>query len=413
MTPTLFLQHLVNALSLGSLYALIAIGYTMVYGILRLINFAHGDVFMLGAYLAFYSAASFVLPWWATLLLALFVTAAFGIGLERVAYRPLRDSPRISVMISAIGASFLIENVGIVVFGGRPKGVTVPAVMDVKLELGGVSMMSVSVVIPAMLLVADWYPLGRWRRGNVRQVLIEKVPYLVLSAAITIFMLGGLLFFLGGGDLKQIAILTIVALIVVFLVVKVSSTGQNRMENFLMGLQDLTKASDHVMYSFEAIVKGGWFGVGLGLASTKLVGLPFAPTDSIFAVIAEELGLAGVIGTVTLYALLVWRGLRIAQRSPDMLGSLLASGLTLWIAIEAVINMLVMVGLMPFAGNALPFISYGGSNLVSTFLAIGILMSVSRHIQPQTETEEWRNLGASLDLRRRNRRRSVSRISRP
>ena len=151
--------------------------------------------------------------------------------------------------------------------------------------------------------------------------------------------------------------------------------------------------------------------MGAILAGCRAVPVP--PTDSIFAVIAEELGLAGVIGTVTLYALLVWRGLRIAQRSPDMLGSLLASGLTLWIAIEAVINMLVMVGLMPFAGNALPFISYGGSNLVSTFLAIGILMSVSRHIQPQTETEEWRNLGASLDLRRRNRRRSVSRTSRP
>src|SRR5512143_529678 len=133
MTLALFLQHLANALSLGSLYALIAIGYTMVYGILRLINFAHGDVFMLGAYLAFYAAASFLLPWWATLFLALVVTAAFGIGLERVAYRPLRDSPKISVMISAIGASFLIENVGIVLFGGRPKGVPIPDVMNVKL----------------------------------------------------------------------------------------------------------------------------------------------------------------------------------------------------------------------------------------------------------------------------------------
>src|SRR5690242_14857959 len=109
MTLALFLQHLANALSLGSLYALIAIGYTMVYGILRLINFAHGDVFMLGAYVAFYLAALLVLPWWATFLVAIVFTAALGVVLERVAYRPLRDSPRISVMISAIGASFLIE----------------------------------------------------------------------------------------------------------------------------------------------------------------------------------------------------------------------------------------------------------------------------------------------------------------
>ncbi|WP_242333735.1 MULTISPECIES: branched-chain amino acid ABC transporter permease [Anaeromyxobacter] len=153
MTLALFLQHLANALSLGSLYALIAIGYTMVYGILRLINFAHGDVFMLGAYLAFYAVATFLLPWWAAFLLAILVTALFGVVLERVAYRPLRDSPRISVMISAIGASFLIENVGIVVFGGRPKGVLVPDVMNVKLGLGGVSVMSVSVVIPVLTFV--------------------------------------------------------------------------------------------------------------------------------------------------------------------------------------------------------------------------------------------------------------------
>jgi branched-chain amino acid transport system permease protein len=160
MTLALFLQHLANALSLGSLYALIAIGYTMVYGILRLINFAHGDVFMLGAYLAFYCVAIFMLPWWATFVIAILLTAAFGVLLERVAYRPLRDSPRISVMISAIGASFLIENVAVVLFGGRPKGVTVPDVLDVKVALGSVSVMSISLVIPvftfAILAVLLW-----------------------------------------------------------------------------------------------------------------------------------------------------------------------------------------------------------------------------------------------------------------
>jgi branched-chain amino acid transport system permease protein len=150
MTLATFLQHLANALALGSLYALVAIGYTMVYGILRLINFAHGDVFMLGAYLAFYLVGVFLLPWWATFVVAILLTAAFGVALERVAYRPLRDSPRISVMISAIGASFLIENVAVVLFGGRPKGVAVPPVLDVKLSLGSVSVMSVSLVIPAL-----------------------------------------------------------------------------------------------------------------------------------------------------------------------------------------------------------------------------------------------------------------------
>jgi cell division protein FtsW len=108
----------------------------------------------------------------------------------------------------------------------------------------------------------------------------------------------------------------------------------------------------------------------------------------------------------------LWRGLRIAFKAPDMLGSLLASGLTLWIGTEALINILAMLNLAPFAGNALPFISYGGSNLLSSFLAVGIILSVSRLIQPQAETEEWRNIGASINMRGRNRRRSVSRISR-
>jgi cell division protein FtsW len=233
-----------------------------------------------------------------------------------------------------------------------------------------------------------------------------------LSATATIFFLGGLLFFLGGGDLKQILILMVVAVVVGALVVQVSSTGQVRVGAYVDGIKDPTQASYHVRRSFEAVVKGGWFGVGIGRATTKMTGLPVPPTDSIFAVIAEELGLLGGLGTVMLYVLLVWRGLRIAEKAPDMLGSLLASGLTFWIATEAAVNMLVMVGLLPFAGNALPFISAGGSNLIASLVAIGILLNVSRQTLAGNESEEWRNFGATLDLRGRNRRRSISRISR-
>lgn len=89
----MFFQHLANGISLGSLYALIAIGYTMVYGILRLINFAHGDLLMMAAYMVFYGMLIFSLPWWLSVILAVILTAALGAGIERVAYRPLRDSP--------------------------------------------------------------------------------------------------------------------------------------------------------------------------------------------------------------------------------------------------------------------------------------------------------------------------------
>ena len=148
-----FMQQFVNALSLGSLYALIAIGYTMVYGILRLINIAHGDVFMIGGYLAFYAVTTFMMPWWIAVIVAIGLTTIFGMGLERVAYRPLRDSPRISIMISAIGASFLIENLAIVLFDARPKAFPVPDFFASTFVLGDVHVSTVSVVIPIVTAI--------------------------------------------------------------------------------------------------------------------------------------------------------------------------------------------------------------------------------------------------------------------
>jgi cell division protein FtsW len=232
-----------------------------------------------------------------------------------------------------------------------------------------------------------------------------------ISAAGTVLVLGGLLFFLAGADIKQIVFILILAIFMGWIIVQFSVTGQDRVSSFLAGLQDPTHASYHVQRSFEAVIKGGFFGVGLGQADTKLTGLPFAPTDSIFAVVAEELGLFGSMLLMSLYGVLVWRGLVIARRAPDMLGTLLASGVTFWIGMEALINMAVMVGLMPFAGNALPFVSAGGSNLVSTMSAIGIILNISRQSGEGVKQEEKdrRSFGAVVDLRRGNGRRSVSR----
>ncbi|WP_338537319.1 branched-chain amino acid ABC transporter permease [Helicovermis profundi] len=153
MDLSTFFQQLANAISLGSLYALLAIGYTMVYGILRLINFAHGDIFMFGAYIAFYSMTTFVLPWWASFLIAILLTIAFGLLVERAAYKPLRNSPKMSVMISAIGASFLIENLAIVVFGGRPKSLPVPDLFDTIIHFGKVSIVSITFITPVITLL--------------------------------------------------------------------------------------------------------------------------------------------------------------------------------------------------------------------------------------------------------------------
>ncbi len=231
-----------------------------------------------------------------------------------------------------------------------------------------------------------------------------------LSAAGTVLIMGGLLFFLAGGDMKQIVFMLIATFAVAWLVLQFSQTGQARLADYFAGLKDPTHASYHVLRSFEAIVQGGFFGLGLGNSQSKMTGLPLAPTDSIFAVIAEELGLVGTILLMGLYAMLIWRGMVIARRAPDMLGTLLASGLAVWLGLEALINMAVMVGLMPFAGNALPFISAGGSSLTMSLAAVGILVNVSRQQGVGTRTDdEWRSFSAVVDLRRRNGRRRVSR----
>ncbi len=229
-----------------------------------------------------------------------------------------------------------------------------------------------------------------------------------LSAVFTIFILGGMMFFLAGGDLKQIAILLVVALLIGWVVVQVTPTGASRVQNYLAGLEDPSQASYHVRRSIEAFVKGEWFGVGIGNGVTKVVGLPVPPTDSIYAVIGEETGVFGSVALMALYVLFFWRGIRVASRAPDDLGALLAAGLSMWIAIEAFINMAVMVNLMPFAGNALPFVSYGGSNLVVSLVAVGILLNVSRQ-SVQNQEDQGRLFSAVVNLRWWDRRRRVSR----
>ena len=228
-----------------------------------------------------------------------------------------------------------------------------------------------------------------------------------LSAAATVVLLGILLFFLAGGDLKKLLIFVVVVGGIGAIVVSISRTGQARISDYLSGLKDLTGSSYHVQRIYEAIIKGGMFGVGIGEADTKFTGLPLPHTDSIFAVIAEETGLVGAFVIVALYVLLIWRGLVIAKRAPDQLGALVSFGLTSWIAIEALMNVSVIVGLFPFTGNALPLISAGGSSMLATMGALGIVMNVARRGVAK-ESAERSQTSAIVDMRGRDGRRSVS-----
>ncbi len=229
-----------------------------------------------------------------------------------------------------------------------------------------------------------------------------------LSAVLTIVIMGGLMFFLAGVDWKQVLIIIVIAAAATWLLVTIMPTGKARLEPYLAGLRNPIDASYHVQRSLESIVRGGVFGVGIGRGATKFTGLPVAHTDSIFAVIAEETGLLGAAGVIGLYMIVLWRGLTIANRAPDLLGKLLAAGCTLWLLLEATVNMAVMVNLLPFAGNALPFISAGGSSLTMCLAAVGLIMNVARVTNRASTQQQGRSFSAVVDMRRRNGRRSVS-----
>ena len=141
------IQQLVNGLSLGSIYALIALGYTMVYGIVKLINFAHGDVFMVGAFVGFYSITILELPFLPALLISMIVCAIFGVLIERIAYKPLRNATRIAALITAIGVSLLIEYGMIYIRGAQPEAYPKDVMPTSKIDILGVSISSQSLSI--------------------------------------------------------------------------------------------------------------------------------------------------------------------------------------------------------------------------------------------------------------------------
>jgi cell division protein FtsW len=262
------------------------------------------------------------------------------------------------------------------------------------------------------------------RRDMLRNIYLAMLPLSVimgvvgglialqpdLSAVVTIGLLGTLMFFLAGGSLKHFLFMMAIGVLVGTFVLRSGffPSGPDRVDSFLAGLKDPLQYSEHVRRSLEAFMKGGWFGVGIGKSQTKLNGLPFPHTDSIFAVVGEETGVLGSGLLVILYMVLMWRGWSIARKAPDGLGMLLCGGLTFWLALEALINMLVMVGLLPFAGNALPFISSGGSNLMVVMASVGIILNISRMAE-KSKLHEEKGINAVVNLRGGDRRRRVSR----
>ena len=170
-----FIGALISGLNLGSIYALIALGYTMVYGIAKMLNFAHGDIIMVGAYSIIVSAVTLKLPPVVAILIAVVVCAALGVTIEFLAYRPLRQSPPLAVLITAIGVSYLLQNLALLIFGPEQK--STPALFDLpSLTLGGVTVDGITLLtlgVTAAIMVGLTLFINLTRMGKAMRAVSE------------------------------------------------------------------------------------------------------------------------------------------------------------------------------------------------------------------------------------------------
>jgi cell division protein FtsW len=222
-----------------------------------------------------------------------------------------------------------------------------------------------AVLFPALLLMG-WFAF-----------LIYNQPD--LGSAVMLVVIGGVMLFLAGVRLRYFATLAVFALPVLYQGVMGASYRLSRIKTFFNPWADARGAGYQVIQSWIAIGTGGVTGVGLMEGRQKLFYLPYPYNDFIFSVIGEELGLVGTVAVLLGFVLILWRGVRAAWHAPDAFGMYLAAGLTLAIVLQAFINMSVVLGLLPTKGIALPFISAGGSSLLITLFAVGLLLNVSQH----------------------------------
>ncbi|MBA3967706.1 MAG: putative lipid II flippase FtsW [Nitrospirales bacterium] len=223
-----------------------------------------------------------------------------------------------------------------------------------------------------------------WQRGFLPPVamvaiicgLIVVEPDLGSTVVIGLVFVG--MMYLAGARLSHLGYLGMPMILGVCALIWMSPERWERMTTFLNPFADRQGAGYQLVQSILALENGGLFGVGLGQGKQKLMFLPEGHTDFVLALVGEELGLIGTCGLLALFAILVCKGFRVAALAPDLFGRYLALGITMLLGIQALINAGVVSGLLPTKGLTLPLVSYGGSSLLVTMLALGILLSVAR-----------------------------------
>jgi cell division protein FtsW len=241
------------------------------------------------------------------------------------------------------------------------------------------------------LYIADWLA----RKGRqVGTFLYGLAPFVILVGVIlglvllekdmgTAIILAGLataMFFTAGANITQF-LMALFCGGIIFLSQAFSSYRFYRLKGFMDPFKDIMGINAQLYQSLLALGSGGWLGLGLGASRQKTGYLPLPYIDSIFAITGEELGFIGCALIIALFMFLAFRGFRLARRTPDVYGALLATGITMWLVLQAMINIGASTASIPYTGVPLPFISFGGSSLVVTMAAVGVLLNISRYIQ--------------------------------
>jgi cell division protein FtsW len=241
------------------------------------------------------------------------------------------------------------------------------------------------VIYLAGFLARRRHELGDFRRGFLPPVLVAgALAGLVLvqpdlGSCLTLVALTFGLLYLAGSPLKHLAWALAPALPLLALAVYAAPYRLRRITAFVDPWADARGSGFQIIQSWLALGNGGLFGQGIGGSRQKLFYLPEPHTDFIFAIIGEEFGFVGAMTIVALFAVLIWRGLRIGLRAPEPFGAYLALGITVLLATQTLVNLGAVTGLLPTKGLPLPFISFGGSALLMTMVSTGMLLNISQH----------------------------------
>jgi cell division protein FtsW len=210
------------------------------------------------------------------------------------------------------------------------------------------------------------------------------LPQPDFGTATILFMLFFVMVFVGGGRIKHLASCAALAAIGGYLLIVSTNYRMERLTAFRDPWKDASDTGFQIIQSFLALGSGGLWGTGLGNSTQKLFYLPEPHTDFIFSILGQELGFVGTCTIILLFALLVYCGIKICLKAPDLFGAYLALGITAFIGLHAAINLGVVMGLLPTKGSTLPFISYGGTSLVINLTSMGVLLNIGS--QPSMKT---------------------------